>query len=82
MRALKWIYKVAEVAEQWGASPKLIRRIFADQPGVLKINRPELRHKRGYCTLYIPESVVLSVHQSLSRSGTGRISEGAYGCNF
>ena len=75
MRALERHYKVAELAELWGMSAKLIRRIFADQPGVLKIDRPELLHKRGYCSLYIPESVVISVHQSLSQSGSGRIRE-------
>jgi hypothetical protein len=71
MRALERHYKVVELAELWGMSPKLIRKIFGSQPGVLKIDRPELLHKRGYCSLYIPESVVLSVHQSLSQSGTG-----------
>jgi hypothetical protein len=41
-------------------SPKVVRKIFAAEPGVLKIDRPELRNKRGYCSLYIPESVAVS----------------------
>jgi hypothetical protein len=47
-------------------SVKLVRKIFAAEPGVLKIDRPEVRNKRGYCSLYIPESVAVSVHRKLS----------------
>jgi len=32
-------------------------------PGVLKVDRLELRNKRGYCSLRIPESVAISVHK-------------------
>lgn len=66
MRALERHYKVMEVAELWGMSPKTIRNIFVAEPGVLRINRPELLHKRGYCSLFIPESVLLSAHRRLS----------------
>jgi hypothetical protein len=59
VRALERHYKATELAELWGM-------IFAAEPGVLKIDRPELRNKRGYCSLYIPESVAVSVHKRLS----------------
>ena len=65
-RALEKHYKVAEVAELWAMSEKSVRTIFASEPGVLKIERPELLHKRGYCSLFIPESTLLSVHRRLS----------------
>lgn len=66
MRALERHYKATELAELWGMSVKLVRKIFAVEPGVLKIDRPELRNKRGYCSLYIPESVAMSVHKRYS----------------
>lgn len=47
MRALERHYKAKELAELWGISIKLVRRIFAAEPGVLKVDRPELRNKRG-----------------------------------
>jgi hypothetical protein len=55
-----------ELAELWGMSPKVVRKIFAAEPGVLKVDRPELRNKRGYCSLRIPESVAVSVHKRMS----------------
>ena len=66
MRALEKHYKAIELAELWGMSVKLVRKIFTAEPGVLKIERPELRNKRGYCSIYIPESVAVSVHKRLS----------------
>jgi hypothetical protein len=66
VRALERHYKATELAEQWGLSPKVVRKIFADEPGVLKVNRPELMNKRGYCSLRIPESVAISVHKRMS----------------
>ena len=56
-----------ELSEAWGLSAKVIREIFSSEPGVLRIDRPERRHKRGYCTLRIPESVAISVHNRLTR---------------
>ena len=66
MRALERHYKATELAELWGVSVKLVRKIFAAEPGVLKIDRLELRNKRGYSSLRIPESVAVSVHKRLS----------------
>jgi hypothetical protein len=66
VRALERHYKATELAELWGISVKLVRRIFSTEPGVLKFDRPELRNKRGYCSLRIPESVALGVHKRLS----------------
>lgn len=66
VRALERHYKAIELAELWGLSAKLVRKMFAAEPGVLKVDRPELRNKRGYCSLRIPESVAVSVHKRLS----------------
>jgi hypothetical protein len=57
-------YRVRELATLWGVSPKTVTRIFADEPGVLRLanDKPS---KRKYATLSIPESVALRVHESL-----------------
>ena len=59
-------YTPDELAEAWGVSTETIRSIFRDEPGVLKIGDTGSRHKRGYITLRIPESVVERVHNRLS----------------
>lgn len=54
-----------ELAERWGLSANVIRALFKDEPGVLKIERPEKLHKRRYVTLRIPASVAARVHMRL-----------------
>ena len=59
-------YTPAQIAERWHLSVDTVRTLFAREPGVLKIDRPEKMHKRGYCSLRIPESVVLRVGARLA----------------
>jgi hypothetical protein len=59
-----------EVAQQWGVSPDLIRSLFRDEPGVLKIDRPGHRAKRSYATLRIPDSVLVRVHTRMTSRAT------------
>jgi hypothetical protein len=63
--ALEKHYSVMELAQLWGLSEKTIRRIFVDEPGVVKWGHEERRFKRGYMTFRIPESVVKRVHRRL-----------------
>ena len=69
MGAFEKHFSVAEVSERWGYSEDTIRRIFRDEPGVLKIGSPETRVKRKRFRLSIPESVMIRVHQRLSSKG-------------
>lgn len=62
-------YSVAELAELWNLSENTIRRMFEDEPGVLKWGDPEQRFKRRYTTLRIPETVMLRVHRKLRSAG-------------
>jgi hypothetical protein len=62
-------YCVIELAKLWGLSERTIRRIFSNEPGVVKWESTERRFKRGYTTLRIPESVVQRVHRKLRRAG-------------
>ena len=59
-------YSPDELAGLWGVSVDSIRRIFRDEPGVLKMGDKSPKHKRQYLTLRIPESVAERVHTRLS----------------
>jgi hypothetical protein len=59
-------YTPDELASLWGVSVDSIRRIFRDEPGVLKMGDKNPKHKRQYLTLRIPGSVAERVHTRLS----------------
>jgi hypothetical protein len=61
-------YTPQEVAKLWGVSADMIRDWFRNESGVLKMERPATRVKRGYLTLRIPESVLYRVHHRLTGS--------------
>ncbi len=56
-------YRVKELADLWGFCDNTIIKLFADEPGVLRLER--LTAKRKYLTLSIPESIALRVHERL-----------------
>jgi hypothetical protein len=58
-------WSVNEVAEAWGVSTDLVRDVFKDEDGVLVIERPGTRLKRGYSTMRIPESILERVYARL-----------------
>lgn len=56
-----------ELAALWALDESTIRRIFYDEPGVLRIGKAQRRDgKRDYVSLRIPESVAARVHQERS----------------
>lgn len=58
---------VADVCHRWSLSSDAVRRIFADEPGVVRLGGERKgRYKRPYITLRIPASVVERVHRRLS----------------
>jgi hypothetical protein len=67
-RAAEVHYSVAEVADRWQLSADVVRELFRNEPGVLKLERPAGRFKRCYTTLRIPESVLSRVHNRLSQN--------------
>ncbi len=56
-----------EIAALWGIHEVSVRRLFIDEPGVLKLGNLSKRSKRSYVTLRIPESVL--DHVSRQRIG-------------
>lgn len=67
MTAFETHYTVKEIAKKWRLSETVVRKLFRGEPGVIKIDSPERRFKRGYCTLRIPETVAERVHARLGR---------------
>ena len=61
--ALEKHYRVRELSSLWGFSDNTIIRIFASEPGVIRLESGARRRK--YTTLSIPESVALRVHERL-----------------
>ena len=62
-------YRVSGLAKRWHLSPNTVRRLVADEPGVIKITvgpLPRNRRKRHLVSLRIPERVALRVHAKLS----------------
>jgi hypothetical protein len=61
-------YTPAEIGTLWGFDQTTIRRMFIDEPGVLKEGKRARRDgKRQYVSLRIPESVAVRVHQRKAR---------------
>lgn len=60
-------YTVKEVSELWHLDAKMVRKIFASEPGVVSLGSGESRYRRPYRTLRIPESVMLAVHHKMRR---------------
>lgn len=58
-------YKPAELAKLWTLSPDSIRRLFANEPDVVRLGRQK-PGKRRYSSMRIPASVAARVHKKLS----------------
>ena len=64
--AIERHYSVKEVASLWGISEESVRRLFQDQPGVLKLSLPRLvknRKHKPHVRLSIPLSVLARLHE-------------------
>lgn len=58
-------YSPNQLAKLWNVSVDTVRRVFADEPGVVVIERPgKGKNSRPYRTLRIPASVALRVYQN------------------
>jgi len=61
-----------QIAEAWAVSTAKARRMFQNEPGVIRIGEPSRRLgrklKRRYYSLRIPQSVVERVHARLGKA--------------
>ena len=58
-------FTVAELSKRWFFSKNTIRRLFSQEPGVVRVARPQTRSKRGYTSMRIPERIAERVHRQL-----------------
>jgi hypothetical protein len=69
------VFRVKDLAEEWGYSEKVIRELFrhevGDEVDVKCLRRPEELHKRKYTTMRIKESAAFRVHQRLRAEPKG-----------
>jgi len=61
-------YSVNELSALWNLSSQTIRRLFQEEPDVVRIGERDLHRKRAYVTIRIPESVARRVHQRLRKA--------------
>ena len=59
-------WTIAELARSWNFSTDTIREWFENEQGILMLERPKTRKKRGYKTFTIPEEVADRVKRSHS----------------
>lgn len=53
-------FTIAEIAARWGISREKARRLFHDEPGVIRFHQTQ-KHTRQYNTYRVPESVARRV---------------------
>jgi hypothetical protein len=56
-------YRIEELADRWGLGRETIRKMFIDEPGVVRIR---LGRKKTHTTYSVPDSVARRIHQRLS----------------
>lgn len=61
-------YSPEDVSMIWGISPRTVRRLFANEPGIIQLGQPATVKKRRYLTMRIPESVLARVHRRLKKT--------------
>lgn len=60
-------YTPQELAELWRLDESTVRRMFQDEPGVLRIGQTGRRAKRDYVTLRIPASIAARFYRKRLR---------------
>jgi hypothetical protein len=60
------VFTCEELAEQKKLHPTTVRRLFVNEPGVIRLGRSGDQHRRRYFTLRIPATVAARVFRRLS----------------
>ena len=62
-------FSIKELAAIWKLSPPALRRLFRNEPGVIRFGSEKKGHTRSYVTLRIPSSVAERVYCRCMRPG-------------
>jgi hypothetical protein len=57
----------------WGLSERTVRRMLADQAGILRLGQEATSRRRRYLTLRVPESVLTRIYERLAPSATAKV---------
>lgn len=60
-------YTAEELAELWHLDATTVRRLFQDEPGVLRLGASHRRGKRAYVSLRIPASVAQRFYEQRAK---------------
>ena len=63
MKAFERHYRLAELADLWGAGRETLRKLFMNEPDVVRIT---MGRKKRHTTYLIPASTAERVHRRLS----------------
>jgi hypothetical protein len=63
------VFTPEELAERTKLHTSTIRKLFADQPGVIRFGRAASRGHRQYYTIRVPRSVAERVFRSMTVGG-------------
>lgn len=63
------VYTAEELAKLRKLNPTTIRKLFVDEPGVMRLGHGPSRGKRQYYSLRIPASVALRVFARMTVGG-------------
>jgi len=61
----KQVYTVNEVAEQLGFSRRTVGRLLENEPGIVRLQRPETMNKRKYVSVRVPRAVLVRLRSKL-----------------
>jgi AraC-like DNA-binding protein len=67
-KAVERHYSVEEIGTLWGLSPRTVRRMFENEPGIIVFGNTGTIRKRRYITIRIPESVLVRMHRRLRKA--------------
>ena len=66
-KAVERHYSVEEIGTLWRLSPRTVRRMFENEPGIIVFGSMGSIRRRRYITIRIPESVLVRVHRRLRK---------------
>jgi transcriptional regulator GlxA family with amidase domain len=67
-KAVERHYSAEEIGRLWRLSPRTVRRMFEQEPGILVFGNTGTMKRRRYLTIRIPESVLVRVHRRLRKA--------------
>jgi hypothetical protein len=62
-------FTIKQIAGLWALSEDVVRRLFENDPDIVRVGHDEQLHLRRHWTFTIPESVVRRIHRRITQVG-------------